>query len=197
VSGDRYRWAELAQDLRFHQLEAVRKQAEAWRTGLTGLTALFGAVLVLKGRESVADLARPYPALILALLLAALAALVMATLSALRAASGMPGDECLLTGEDLEAWTRAETTKAQQSIRRARWLTLVGIGAMAVAIGVAWLAPSKGSPEPTVVVQSVDGLTTCGDLAAIGNGGVAVRHGTSLSIIPLGKISRLEYAEHC
>ena len=38
----------MAQELRFHQLEAVRKQAETWRTGLTGLTALFGAVFVLK-----------------------------------------------------------------------------------------------------------------------------------------------------
>jgi hypothetical protein len=195
VSGDRYRWAELAQELRFHQLEAVRKQAETWRTGLTGLTALFGAVLVLRGRENVADLTAQYRALIVALLLSALVALVVATLSALRAASGAPGDECLLTGEDLEAWTRQETAEAQRSIRRARRLTLVGAGAMAVAVGLAWLAPRE-TRQPTVVVQSVDGRT-CGSLSAITGGAVAVQQGKNLRIIPLGRISRLEYAERC
>jgi len=196
VSGDRYRWAELAQELRFHQLEAVHKQAETWRTGLTGLTALFGAVLVLRGRENVADLTAPYPALIVALLLSALVALVVATLSALRAASGAPGDECLLTGEDLEAWTRQETAEVQRSIRRARRLTLVGAGAMAAAVGLAWLAPLRETRQPTVVVQSVDGRT-CGSLSAITGGAVAVQQGKDLRIIPLGRISRLEYAERC
>ena len=142
------------------------------------------------------DLTAPYPALIVALLLSALVALVLATLSALRAASGAPGDECLLTGEDLEAWTRRETAEAQRLIRRARWLTLIAAGAMAVAVGLAWLAPLPGARQPTVVVQSVDGRM-CGNLTAISDGAVAVRQGKSLRVIPLARISRLEYAERC
>jgi hypothetical protein len=45
-------------------------------------------------------------------------------------------------------------------------------------------------------VQSVDGQT-CGSLTAITGGAVAVQQGKSLHIIPLGRISRLEYAERC
>ncbi|WP_075736228.1 hypothetical protein [Streptomyces acidiscabies] len=34
------RWAELARELEFTQLPELRRQAEGWRAGLTGLTAL-------------------------------------------------------------------------------------------------------------------------------------------------------------
>ena len=196
MSHDRYRWAQLAQDLRFHQLEAVRRQAESWRTGLTGLTALFGAVLVLKGRDNLADLPRPYPAVIVGLLLAALTFFVVATLSALRGASGTPGDECLLTGEDLEQWTRGETSAAQRAIRWARRLTLVGAAAMAVAVGLAWLAPARPARGPMVVVRTADG-PTCGGLVSIADGSIAVRQGSSVRIISLARVSRVDYASTC
>ena len=47
MSVERLRWAEKAQELRFTQLDMVRRQAESWRTGLTGITALLGAVLIV------------------------------------------------------------------------------------------------------------------------------------------------------
>ena len=196
MSTDRYRWAQLARELQFHQLESVRKQAESWRTGLTGLTGLFGAVLVLKGRENVQELAVPYPAVIVALLLSALFVLVVGTLFALRAASGSPGDECLLRGEDLESWTVKETAEAQQSIRRARRLTLVGVAAIAIAVGLAWIAPAREGQQPTVVVQSVDGRT-CGELAGVIGDAIVVRQGDGLHIISVSEASGLRYTESC
>ena len=47
---DSKRWAQLASELKFTQLDTARKQAEVWRAGLAALTALLTAVFVLKGR---------------------------------------------------------------------------------------------------------------------------------------------------
>jgi hypothetical protein len=45
---DNKRWAQLASELKFSQLDTARKQAEVWRAGLAALTALLTAILVLK-----------------------------------------------------------------------------------------------------------------------------------------------------
>jgi hypothetical protein len=143
VSSDRWWWAQKAQQLRFSQLDAARRQAEAWRTGLAGITALFGAVLVIKGRSDVAGLASPYPVILVGFYVLTLILLLVATLTAIRAASGTPGDECLLTGEDLELWTVDEVARVQRAIRMAAVLTVIAVCMLAVGAGTAWLAPVK------------------------------------------------------
>ncbi|MDX2676127.1 hypothetical protein [Streptomyces soliscabiei] len=45
------RWAQLARELEFHQLPELRRQAEGWRAGLTGLAALVAVLVTLKGRD--------------------------------------------------------------------------------------------------------------------------------------------------
>jgi hypothetical protein len=196
MSSDRWRWAQQAQELRFHQLEAARKQAETWRAGLTGLTALFGAVLIVKGRDNLTDLSSPYQQVVVVLLGLALVALVVATLAALRAASGTPGDECLLTGEDLEAWTRHEVVEVQRTVVLARRLTLVGACTLAIAIGLAWLAPVRTAREPLVIVE-FGGGRICGDLSGISNGTVVVRVTEQYRIIPLASVTRMDSAKSC
>ncbi|GAB7038944.1 MULTISPECIES: hypothetical protein [Catenuloplanes] len=163
MSDPRLRWDALADDLAFNQLPSTRKQAETWRTGLAGLTSLLGAVLIVKGRDTIADLAQERKVLVIVLLASAFAVLVTATLSALRAASGNPGDDTLLTGEDLRDWTEREVGKARRAIRLARALTLGGIVLVALAVGVAWLSPTAKPGQALVLIQSASG-TVCGAL---------------------------------
>jgi hypothetical protein len=199
VSADRWRWAQRADKLRFEQLEVARRQAESWRTGLAGLTALLGTVLVIKGRDNVSDLALPYRWAVVALLGAALAGLVGATLLALRAAYGSPSEKVLLTGEDLQEWTRQEVARVQVAVRRAGRLTLAGVSMVAVALGLSWLSPVAASDDPLVVIESSSGRF-CGTLVDTDQGKLIIAigdPGAHHQLIPLTTVTRLKPANSC
>jgi hypothetical protein len=196
VTAERLRWAQLAQELRFAQLPAARRQAESWRTGLTGLTALLSTVLVIKGRDNITGLAAPYPQVVAGVLGLALLALVIATMAALRAASGEPGDECLLTGEDLAAWTQHEVLLVRRTIRHARWLTLTAIALVAAAVGIAWLAPLAKPAGPLISID-VGRTRLCGELTGISNGSAVLRIGNRYRIVPLTSITRMDAPTEC
>lgn len=196
MSVDRWRWAQKASQLRFQQVEVVRRQAETWRTGLAGATGLLAAVLVVKGRDNLTGLSPGYRWAVALLFGAALAALVAATLCAIRAASGTPGDECLLTGQELERWSRQETRAAQRAIRTARLLTLAGIAAIATAVGVAWLAPAA-EKQGAMVVETQSGRD-CGTFGGAIGGKLLLRtSGQEPKVIPLAEVVRLESVAKC
>lgn len=196
MSAERLLWARRAQEVRFHQLEAVRKQAESWRTGLAGLTGLFGAVLVIKGRDNLTSLSAPFVQLVAVLFALALLMFVVATLSAVRAASGVPGDTCLLAGEDLEAWTRKETTEVGRKIIIARRTSLFGLFLAAAAIGLAWFAPVRNLTEPVVTVESTN-ARYCGGLAGVSGGSVVIHLRESYQVVPLDDVVNIRPGKSC
>ncbi|MFJ7218875.1 hypothetical protein [Amycolatopsis sp. NPDC098790] len=196
MSTERLLWARRAQELRFHQLEAVRKQAESWRAGLTGLTGLFSAVLVIKGRDNLNSLSSPFAQLVAALFALALLMFVVATLSAVRAASGAPGDTCLLAGEDLETWTRKEATKAGRKIVVARRTSLFGVFLVAAATGLAWFAPAQSGTEPAVTVESTN-AQYCGGLTGVSGGSVIIHSRETYQVIPSESIIKIRPSKSC
>lgn len=196
MTSDRWWWAQKAQQLRFTQLDSARRQAETWRTGLTSVTALLSAVLVIMGRDTVKAIAMPYQLIVVLLFGAALAALVIATLLAIRAASGSPGDECLLTGEDVERWTQDEVQRVYQLIRNATIFTVVGIWALAAGLGTSWLAPAGSSARPTVLLQSRQGQY-CGQLLQIGSGVIEVGTPDGYYLMPLSSVVRVNIVASC
>lgn len=196
MSADRWFWAQKAQQLKFTQLESARAQAETWRTGLTGITALLGVALVVKGRDDVTALAWRYQLAVLALFALALGALVLAALTAVRAASGEPGDACLLTGEDLQAWTTQEVRRVHRAVAAARRLTVGGLCAVAVGVSVAWLAPAEREQGPLVRVDSPAGQV-CGRLMQLGDGLLRVGEAGSFHVIPLTSVIRVDVVETC
>ncbi|MFI5841284.1 hypothetical protein ACIA8K_16440 [Catenuloplanes sp. NPDC051500] len=195
MSDDLLRWDALADDLAFHQLPTVRKQAEAWRTGLAGLTGLLGAVLIVKGRDTVAELSEAYRVLILIGLGLGLVLLVSATLIAIRAASGSPDDHTLLTAEDLRRWTGDAVKGSLRDIRWARALTLAGIAVVAVAIGVSWLAPSP--PKDGLVLVEAAGSSLCGTLSASPSGMLTVARGREVTVVALPTVTRMTPVTRC
>lgn len=197
MSVERKRWAQLAQELRFHQLEVIRHQAEGWRNGLAGLTGLLGAVIVVKGPDTVATLGRPSRWAVVALLGTALLSLTTATLTAVRAASGVPGSGVLLSGDDLRNWTYQEAQLAPRAIRRAATLASAGIAALALAIGIAWLVP----PRPMVgerVTVDFGGSHVCGELIGADQGVLELRvAGGSMARIPLATVGHIGRISSC
>ncbi len=157
MSLDRKRWALLAQNLKFSQLDIARKQADAWRIGLGALTGLLTAVLVLQGRNNVSTLTEPAQGFVVALLALALAALIAATLLVSRSLAGPAGKEILLTGEDLEHWTTDEVRKISQALRVAPRLAAVGVVIVAFAVGITWLAPVQSTSMHLIEVTESTG----------------------------------------
>jgi hypothetical protein len=163
VSLDRKRWALLAADLKFSQLDIARKQADTWRTGLATLTALLTGVLVVRGKDDVSTLTRPFQIVVAALLGAALILLLWATMWLSRALAGPPGEEILLTGEGLEQWTTGEVRKISKALRWVPGLAAASVIVVAAAVGLTWFAPAaQGTSAPLVQVSGTDGQTTCG-----------------------------------
>lgn len=196
MTSDGWFWAQKAQDLRLHQLEAVRKQAESWRTGLAGLTALFGSILLVKGPNDITNVAMPYEQIVVGLFGIAFGSLVSGTLLAVRAASGAPGDECLLAAEDLAEWTRGEVRRAQQKVTAARFLTLIGVCIIAISTGMIWLAPSRTTKLPVIAVHLTN-TSVCGSLISIVNGVVLLRNGNGDWPIALKSVKTITPESSC
>jgi hypothetical protein len=188
---DRKRWAQLASELKFGQLDTARKQAEVWRAGLAALTALLTAVFVLKGRDNVSDLTEPYQAIVVGLLGLALALLLIATLWVSRALAGPAGEEILLTGERVEQWTKKEVRRISVALRWAPMSAATGVVAVAVAIGVTWLAPAQDGAAPVVQVTQSTGQQSCGQLIGVSDRRLILRPASGPVSIPLTAVTAI------
>lgn len=194
--GDQWWWTQRARQLQYGQLDAVRKQAETWRNGLAGATALVGAVLVVKGKDDFTRLDTPFAVGVPVVLGVALLLLLAATVLAVYAAAGEPGDEFTLNGEMLRAWTEVEIEDAHRSIEWARALTGVGIVLIVGATTVAWFAPAKPPETPLVLVHS-DGGPVCGKLLQQDGSVLRVGEPDRYRIIPLTSPVSVEKVEAC
>jgi hypothetical protein len=195
VSIETKRWTQLAQELRFQQLTAARKQAEGWRTGLTTLTTLLTGVLIIKGRDSVSGLSPSFLWTVVTLIAATLALLVIATLLTVRAASGAPSTLILLTGEELRSWTKTEVQSIGRYIRWATILTVNSICILALAIGITWTAPTTGSGKSLVEVTLTTGRY-CGELLSISSGNLLLKNKT-IELIPLTRVVAVDLVDSC
>ncbi|GGU50735.1 hypothetical protein ACIQIG_13370 [Streptomyces bacillaris] len=156
------RWAELARELEFTRLPELRRQAEGWRTGLTGLTALLAVLVLLKGRDNLADLPEAARAVATGLLIGAFALLVMGSLLAARAAHGAPEREILLGGQALRRWTGQEVARVTRALAWAYLFCVLGVILVVGALVVAWLTTQDSGAQPVVVRTSTGVL--CGEL---------------------------------
>jgi hypothetical protein len=194
---DSKRWAQLASELKFSQLDTARKQAEVWRAGLAALTALLTAIFVLKGRDNVSALTELCQAVVVGLLGLALALLLIATMWVSRALAGPPGEEILLIAEEVEKWTRREVRKISTALRWAPLMAAVGVVAVAAAIGLTWLAPAQGTANPLVQVTESAGHQSCGQLIGVSNHELIVQPATGPILIPLSAVAAITPVTTC
>ncbi|MFG2091899.1 hypothetical protein [Spirillospora sp. NPDC048824] len=196
MSLDDKRWTQKAQELKFTQLDSARRQAEGWRTGLGGLTALLSAVLIVKGRDNITNLAPGARWTVVLLLGLALTMLVTATLLAVRAASGRPGQEILRTGEALRAWTRAEIRRISRAIRGATWLATLAVVCVAVAIGTTWLGP-PAKLEPALVDVQHQGGRMCGEFTGADSRNLSVKTAGHTDTVLLSTVVSVRPVNKC
>ncbi|MFF7727829.1 hypothetical protein [Streptomyces sp. NPDC008001] len=156
------RWAELARELEFTRLPELRRQAEGWRTGLMGLTALLAVLVLLKGRDNLTELPDWARNTATTLLVAAFLSLTAGALLAVRAAHGVPGHQILLGGQALRRWTEQEVSRVTRALAWASMCCVLGVVLVVGALIVAWVTTSAAATHQ-VEVRSATGVL-CGEL---------------------------------
>ncbi|MFF8998200.1 hypothetical protein [Streptomyces achromogenes] len=189
------RWAELARELEFTRLPELRRQAEGWRTGLTGMTALFAVLVLLKGRDDLSDLSEAARATATGLLFAAFVLLVAGSLLAVRAAHGTVEGEILLGGQALRRWTEREAARVTRALVRARLCCVLGVVLVVGALLVAWVTTPGSGGRPVIVKTGTDVM--CGDLVRADRHHVEIRSRTGRVSLPWTAIASLEPGETC
>jgi hypothetical protein len=138
---DERRWALLAAQLPFDQLIHARAQAEGWRNALAASTGIIAAITLVRGRQDFSPLATGWKVVIVVGLLSAFAALVSASLVAIRAAHGRPGMMIQADGESLRKYVAVESHRVMRLLPWVAYLTVTGVTLILVTAVLAWLAP--------------------------------------------------------
>ncbi|MCX4668823.1 hypothetical protein OG453_19450 [Streptomyces sp. NBC_01381] len=152
--------ADRVRALQTTELERVREQASKWRDGLLGLAALFGTVVVFKGRDSLDGLAPWVEWSAAGALLAALVAVIVSAFHAMIAAFGWTSQPMPVgTSNGLhERLLRDDRLRAREAIRRikiASVLMIAGITAMALATSLALFGPEEAKKDEKQCVSVV------------------------------------------
>ncbi|MBL1107526.1 hypothetical protein JK361_23495 [Streptomyces sp. 5-8] len=167
------RWAQLARELEFTQLPELRRQAEGWRNGLAGLTALLTVLVTLKGRDDLAQLPHVARLAASAALGTAFLLFVTGSVLAVRAAHGHPGDRVLLAGQSLRRWTEQEIVRVGRALRYASLCSGTGLVLVAGAVVLAW-ATTEPPPDHLVRVTTTTG-ERCGQFVGAGRDGIVLK----------------------
>lgn len=194
---DDKRWAQRANVLQFQELEAVRRTAEQWRTGLAALTALLSVVSIIAAPGLADRLVGGWRALVGGLALAGLLALLYGTWQAMRGAFGLPDAAIAMTGERLRRWESEQARAGVAALRRARAATLVGITLLIATAGATFVA-APSAPGQQVKVDT--GTTAiCGSLGAGRTDGTITVTGSDGTIhtVPIDTITSIGTSAAC
>jgi hypothetical protein len=197
MSLDRKRWALLAHELKFSQLDIARKQADTWRTGLATLTTLLTGVLIVKGRDDASALTLPFQVAVAVLLGLALVMLLCATIWISRALAGPPGDEILLTGEGLEHWTQIEVRKISKALYWVPQLAVASVLMVAAAVAFTWFAPAHDASSRPLVQVTGRSVQSCGELVGASNRQLIIQTASATTLIPLSAIDTITQVTVC
>lgn len=196
-TSDELRWDKLARDQQFVQLQQVRAVAERWRSGLTALTGLLAVVLTVAAPQAADHVERPWRLAAGLLQLIALAALALGAWHAMNAAFGLP-ERIRDNGTALRKWTAQATRAAVDNLKCARWSTVTGLAALALALAVLNAAPATPTGTLTKVVDA-GGNAYCGALGTAEDGlslTITGADGTSHTIKTIG-LRSLMVADRC
>ncbi|MFJ7042552.1 hypothetical protein ACIQVC_04025 [Streptomyces sp. NPDC101112] len=125
------------------QLAAALQQAEGYRNFVASLTGLLTAVFVLKGQEDLSKMQGCPRLAVISLLIGGFAALIVASWLTVLAAHGRPGADFYGEPTRLLDYENTRPKEIWTLVEWARWLALLGIFAVAAAVIVTWLTPTK------------------------------------------------------
>jgi hypothetical protein len=187
-------------------LERVRKTAENWRLGMSGLVTLTTAVLLFKGRGAIQDYKETAKWALGMLVLASLALGVMSVLRFLKAAYGEPKVVRAADVADaggLDGYNLSLAQVALDDLHAARRWAIGSLILLALGIAFSWYAPAAGTePAAFVRVTYVSGnaqTVKCGTLKIVDIKGVQLQVAgeRSTSDIPISQLVSVVIVGEC
>lgn len=172
------------------RLDLVRVRAEKWIGGIGALTGVVSTVLVVKGRDTVAEIGFGWRLLAALCVGGALLCLAYGTYRAYQAAFGEPAALAEISDDPLAglhrrllAARRVAATEALVHLGRAIKATFIGLGLIGVGVGIMWFAPEPEGDATKSVCVFADGNL----VAELDGGSAAVRRteaGTTIGACP-------------
>lgn len=185
-------------------LPAVRSSAETWRNGLAAFITLVTTGVMIKGRDTTADMTTGWRVAITVLVATGVLAAVGGLWCALVAQAGGRPRTVTLRGlhsrhGSVRAYEVVTARKAAAWLQFARYFVGAAILALLTGITLTWWAP-KAPARPPAYIQVTEGTrTTCGELSS-GDGGqleIRVRNRSRPVTIPLSKAADVEVIASC
>ncbi len=185
------------QAISLDDLERVRKSAENWRNGLTGLLGLITTVSVVKGRDTFVGLSRGWQYIVGACWLLALSAAAVGLFFAMRAAFGTPRLIAVVDGAvTVRNWRDSEEREAISDMKWSRFLIFTTLALLGLAISVTWFAP--GASPAYVTATNVNDKDICGELVKGDNTALTLKLGDGTTkTIPLAQITAFSIIATC
>ncbi len=177
------------------ELDRVRGAARGWSAGLVGLVALVGTVTVVKGQDTLVDLAPGTRRLVVVLLAVALVSAVVGVLSGLRAGYGLPSRASAAAGDG-----RLRRLRAANAVPRDLYVaigaTLATLALLATAVGVTWFAERMPAAYLSVTYgRTAARATACGELLA--GRPLRLRTADGTERIPVAKVRDMRVVDRC
>ena len=148
----------------------------------------------MKGNDTIKNLSVDYQLRIGLAIIAGAAVAVIAALCAMRAAYG-PLQKQDFDGKDLASIRDDETAAILNYLRVTRAATLLALILLAVAIGVAWSAPT--SDPAYIKVMKIDGAIVCGKYLDGTSQALRVTSPSGADPIKLPEIKKVEWVTSC
>lgn len=133
------RRAEELQRLRQGELDAVRAQADRWRSGLAGLVGIVTVVAAVWGPAGVSGLGRTGRILVGVLLLLSVLSSGLGTFLSMRAAYGFPRRrQAEATWTEMLAREQTRLRRSCADLRRTVLLAYLALAFVVAAVGITW-----------------------------------------------------------
>lgn len=185
-------------------LPAVRASAQAWRNGLTALITLVTTSVILKGRDTTADLTTGWRLAITLTIGGGLAAAIWGLWHALAAEAGTRTGvrtlaEIHAQHASVAAYQVALAVTAGQRLRAARNAVAVALALLLTGIVLAWWAPTASATPPAYLEITYLHQTTCGILQSADSGQprLTTPGAHNPTVIPLTTITNFAVVPKC
>jgi len=185
-------------------LADVRASAQTWRNGLTAFITLVTTGVVIKGRDSTADLASDWRTLVTVLIGGGLLLAIVGLWQALAAEAGT--DPKTQTLEDihavhgtLDAYDVYLARESSRRLQRGTYVAAVAVALLLAGIAVTWWAPTAAPSPPAYLTVTHQGDLTCGTLQSADGGQLRLTVAGSHEpfVVPLSQVTNLALSATC
>lgn len=185
-------------------LDTVRASAQAWRNGLAAFLTLVTTGVILKGRDTAANLPASWRAVTTILIGGGLALAIVGLWQALAAEAGTSVkrqelQDIRAQNMTLDAYLLELAHRAGQRLQWGRYIVAGALICLLAGVIVTWWAPAQAAAPPAYLSVVHGRATSCGTLLGTSHGMLRLSpHGSQHPVtIPLTQITSITVTASC